>query len=521
MDNTLLLISAGIMLITLLFSVTRQFHILQLNSYYNSRFIAYLRGEFKRKTVCSAVCCAAVTLLAFFSPLSVLIITAATCPIRIWYTLFKMKTAKKRLVFTARIKRMYITLSAVSAVLFALGAFNIMPPHSQAVLSSLLLFCSPFAAMGVNLLNAPLEGALRRKYINDAKHILAGMPSLKVIGLTGSYGKTSTKYILGRLLSEKYNTLITPGSFNTPLGVVRTIRERMAPQTQVFIVEMGAKKTGDIKELCDIVHPTAGIITSVGMQHLDTFGSLDNIINTKFELADAVNAAGGMMYLNLDNEYIRDKSGYAHIGCGVKNGAVRAENISCGRNGLAFDICAFNRRIPVETRLLGRHNVLNIVMAAAVAVDMGLSDDEIAYAVGRLEPVEHRLEMKPFLNGSLLIDDAYNANPEGSLEALSVLGSFAPMKRIVVTPGLVELGECEYECNKALGMSCAEYADEIILVGRQRSKPIADGVSERGFDKNKVHTVDAFTDAAKLLEGLCDRDTVVLFENDLPDNYAK
>ncbi|MBQ2676535.1 MAG: UDP-N-acetylmuramoyl-tripeptide--D-alanyl-D-alanine ligase [Clostridia bacterium] len=521
MTDLFLQITSAVMLIALVITVTRQFHILQQSSYFNLRFWDYLKTLSKGRAVWSFVFAALTVALCFVSALAAMCVAAVTCLVRGIYAVTKSRSAKKKIVFTARVKRMYATLIVLCGLVVAASFFA---PLFCTVLSAVMLTFSPFMAMAVNLINAPIEAAARQWYINDAKKILKSYSNLKIIGLTGSYGKTSTKYILGRILSEKYNVTITPGSFNTLLGVVRTVREHLKPDTQVFVVEMGAKQLKDIKEICDLVHPTMGVITSIGPQHLNTFGSIENVVKTKFELADEVEKNGGVMYLNLDNEYIlKAADNYNHKGYGInyKDGYVYADNVSCTRYGLKFDAHINGRVIPLTTKLLGSHNVLNILAAVAIAVDMGLNDTDIKYAVERLEPVSHRLQLKPFLNGSVLIDDAYNANPSGSVEALNVIGSFAPLKRIVVTPGLVELGEREYECNVTLGEACAKNCDEIILVGIERSKPLAQGVKNQGFDETKLHIVKTFNDAAAMLRNMCDKDTVVLFENDLPDNYAR
>ena len=156
----------------------------------------------------------------------------------------------------------------------------------------LLFIMMPFLVLLANLINRPVERAIDRYYINDAARILRQMPELKIIGVTGSYGKTSVKYFLSALLSVRYNVLYTPGNYNTTLGVVRTVREQMKPFHEIFVCEMGARETGDIKEICDLVHPEYGIITSIGPQHLQSFHTIDNIIATKFELADAVPPSG-------------------------------------------------------------------------------------------------------------------------------------------------------------------------------------------------------------------------------------
>ncbi|OJU14450.1 MAG: hypothetical protein BGN88_14355 [Clostridiales bacterium 43-6] len=515
------------MLVTLLFTMTKQLHLLQLNSYFNKRFLEYLfTADYKNAVLALAVFSVSLVLI-FVSPLGLFILVTVTGIFRILSTIRHMKKAKKKISYTARIKRMYgtaLTLSALSLTAAKLFLYDDLQLMLYCFAVSLALIASPFFTMAINLINTPVEKAIAQYYISDAKKILRSMPGMKVIGITGSYGKTSTKYILGRLLLEKYNVTFTPESYNTLMGVVRTVRERLKSGTQVFVVEMGAKKPGDIKEICDLVKPDMGIITSVGPQHLNTFKSVENIIKTKFELSDAVIAKGGLMFFNHDNAYIKEKAkDLSGVRFSQNNPScdVHAENIAFGRFGLSFDICTKGRRISVTTKLLGNHNILNILAAAAVGIELGLKDIDIKFAVSQLTAVPHRLEMKPFTNGSLLIDDAYNANPEGSAEAVKVLGSFSGMKRIIITPGLVELGEKEYECNFNLGRICADHCDIIILVGAKRSVPLAEGVKSGNFTEENLHVMETFQDALAFVRSICDKNTVVLFENDLPDNYAK
>lgn len=515
------MIAAIISLITLVVTVTRQLHMFQQNSYFCSRFFEYLKQNFKLSSAFSIVFSAISVIFALFLPLICLIFTAVCCAFRIVNTVYKMTHAKVKIKFTARVRRMYYTLLII-CVLLAVLLYSF--PTVLMIISSVLLCITPFVAMLLNLINSPIEALIRRWYVNDAVKTLKNHNKMTVIALTGSYGKTSTKYILSRILSEKFNVAITPGNMNTTLGVVRTIREHLSSDADLFIVEMGAKKTGDIKEICDLVHPDFGIITSIGPQHLNTFGSIENVTNTKFELADDVMKNGGVVYLNCDNEYIKGKSGeYNYKGYGAENKGeyIYAENIVSSRNGIAFDVVCKNERFSLSTKLLGMHNVLNILASVAIALDLGVGINDIKYAVERLSAVEHRLQLKPLFNGAILIDDAYNANPSGSIEAMRVIGSFAPMKRIVVTPGLVELGDAEYECNKALGKAAAENADEIYFVGIERSKPLIDGANKTDFDKDKIHVVKSFADALNELKSKCDKNTVVIFENDLPDTYQK
>ena len=172
-----------------------------------------------------------------------------------------------------------------------------------------------------------------------------------------------------------------------------------------------------------------------------------------------------------------------------------------------------------STKLLGLHNVNNIVAAAAIAHELGVTAAQIQFAVSALKATEHRLELKAWNNGSLLIDDAYNANPEGSLEAVRVLGSFDGMRKVIITPGLIELGSREYECNRALGAEAARHCDEIIFVGKNRSKPLVEGALSEGYDEDRIHVVSSFAEAMSIYAPTADRNSVVLLENDLPDNY--
>ena len=181
-----------------------------------------------------------------------------------------MKNAKKPLVYTARVKRMLVTDTIVSARLMRR---RFLPATKKRALFgfALTLAFMPFLVLIGNFINAPIEKGIRQYYINDAKKMLKACPDLKVIGITGSYGKTSVKYFLSTALKAKYNVLMTPESYNTPMGVVKTIRERLRPTHEIFVCEMGARNVGDIKEICDIVFPDYGIITSIGEQAFGIF----------------------------------------------------------------------------------------------------------------------------------------------------------------------------------------------------------------------------------------------------------
>ncbi len=439
----------------------------------------------------------------------------------------QLKNPKKPLVYTGRVKRLLVFLSVINlAAAAGLLLLDLSFLHDTVFAGMPLFLLMPtvgFGTAAANLVAAPLEAAVRRWYYNDAKRKLKQRDDLIRIGITGSFGKTSCKYILGTILSEKYDVLVPPSSYNTTMGVTRVIREQMQSSNQVLIAEMGARHIGDIKEICNLVKPQYGLLTSVGAQHLETFGSMENIAETKYELIEGL-AEGGCSFFPSDSDICRklfEKTQCEKYMFGIEfEGEVyaRAENIKTGSFGSRFDLVISGERIACETKLLGKHNIANITGCAAVAKRLGLSADEIRLGIRKTAPIEHRLQLFPTRNGITVIDDAFNANPSGVRAAMEVLLTFEGRK-IVVTPGLVELGEREADENRAFGKVMAGVADIVYLVGRKHTKPIYDGLLEGGFERNNIFVFSSLSDAAEMLWRNARAGDVVIFENDLPDNY--
>lgn len=436
---------------------------------------------------------------------------------------------KKPLVWTARAVRIFAAASCLTLVIsagitiFAVKCYGSNPARTlcEAVLGC---YCSShIIILAANYILKPVESAITRRYYNQARNILRSMPDLKIIGITGSFGKTSTKHYLHRILSEQYDTLMTPGSFNTTLGVVRTVREHLKPYNEVFIVEMGAKNIGDIKEICDLVHPHAGIITAVGPQHLESFKTLENVQRTKFELADAL-PSDGIAIVNDDFPKIADRP-VENCRCecyGITNtnATWRATDIVYSSGGTDFKVIGpdgFN--LNLHTRLMGEANVSDLLAAVVCAQTMGVNDKNIAAAIASIEPVEHRLSVKRTPGGITILDDAYNSNPVGSRMAMEVLGAMKGGRRIVITPGMIELGENQYDLNKALGTAIAGNADIAIIVGRYNRDAIIEGIREAGFPEENLIVADTFNEAQQNLGTIARSGDTVLYENDLPDTF--
>ncbi|HEU5200413.1 MAG TPA: UDP-N-acetylmuramoyl-tripeptide--D-alanyl-D-alanine ligase [Ktedonobacterales bacterium] len=459
--------------------------------------------------------------------------------------------AKKPLVYTARAKRLFsaaITISALLALGLAVGLWFALGPAgglqvnavTYAWGAALLLSLGILTVRGViglvlmlaNMVMYPVEAQVRQYYLRQAKGKLARLHP-RVIGITGSYGKTSTKYILSTILSIHYKTLPTPGSFNTPMGICKVINNDLLPEHEVFVVEMGAYKRGEIAELCRIARPEISILTAVGPQHLERFGSIENVMLGKNEIMQALPDGAPAIY-NGDNQYCQRLIEQMRAEGRVKvlsysldvantEAQVVAGDIQVTRQGLRFGVTYRGEhgeeRAEMRSKLLGRHNVSNILAAITAALVCGLSLEEIAKAVERVEPVEHRLQLIAGAGGVTVIDDAYNANPEGVRTALEVLGQFTDGKRVLVTPGMVELGPIEEEENYRFGTLAATSCDVAILVGRKRTQPIARGLREAGFPEQQLFVVGSLNEATEKMKSLVAPGAVVLFANDLPDTY--
>ena len=434
-------------------------------------------------------------------------------------TLEKNKSYIKPLVYTARVKRQIIVFGIlaliISIILVSIDAIIFLIPLLSLFIPWLLIY--PTGAI-----TAPIEASIRTSYQNEARQILKDHSDLIKICITGSYGKTSTKNIIQSMVSEQYNSLMTPASYNTPNGITITIREMLKPIHKVFVCEMGADHVGDIQELVGLVPPTIGVVTSIGPQHLATFGSQENITNEKMQMIEALDE-NGIGVINIDNEFIKNykiknnKPKIVTYGIKDESADYRAKDISYNQNGSSFVVVHGNEEIPIETKLLGELNILNILSAIICARELDIPWDKIQQASQTMPQVEHRLESK-IINQRRFIDDAFNSNPQGAEMALDVL-SMMPNKRFIVTPGMIDLGVKQDEYNKEFGKKMKDKVDHVILVGKTQTKPIYEGLEESGFDMNNVEVVDTVKEAFTIVYKKATNEDTILLENDLPDAF--
>ena len=442
------------------------------------------------------------------------------------YCAASRRALKVPLVNTARARRIYVLnvlLLAVLAFALALGgnaaAYYTAPEIVDrlrylplALLPLLLPVLIPVAAG----MERPFSAVRNRKFVNAAQVKLRNASCIK-IAITGSFGKTSVKNCLATILSERFRVLATPESFNTPLGIARTVDTADLSQADVFIAEMGARRTGDIARLCELVCPDHCILTGICDQHLQTFGSMDAIVAAKSEIF-AGTKAGGYAVVGMD-EYtaqieVPDTLQRVSVG---EHGECAAADVRSTAEGVRFKLLLGIRQIEVGSKLLGAHSAQNIALAAALAYKLGMTKEEIAAGIEKIDHVPHRLQPMD-AGGVTVLDDAYNANVRGAAEAVETLRLFGG-KRFVVTPGIVELGVLEEQENAVLGAKLVGL-DRIILVGATLVLAVKNGYLAAGGAAENLTVVPTLEKAQAILAAKLRSGDAVLFLNDLPDLYA-
>ena len=522
----------------------------QLEEYNNARFLAWARQKWQRVLDWPELAALPVIFIAWLAAgapasfiLTALALTAA--PVAAFFLIRRANAVKiKPLVFTARLKRLVgagallVLLLAGGLSLFVLqsGAtvqslLEPAPPASQAFLigSLALALLGQLVVIDImlaNLLVYPIEELLRRRYIAAAGKVLAEVDPL-VIGITGSYGKTSTKELLAHILAARYEVYKTPKSFNTLMGICKVIREELKPHHRYFIVEMGAYKPGEIARICRLVKPRYAILTAVGLQHLERFKSIENVAKAKYELIQALPQDGAAVF-NADDPMcleLSNKTGGKVRRYGMENPAVCdvfARNIVLSSDGTSFELFVkeTGQWYPVKTHLLGRHNVSNIMAAFLLARECGVGVKGTIFAIATALPFAHRLQLVKSENDVLYIDDSYNSNPIGARMALEVLGVYQNGRRILVTPGYAELGPIQAAEHEKLGELAGGVCDYVILVGNEtRTSQIQAGALRSKIDPGHILCYNALSQVKEFFVSFLKPGDMVLFENDLPDNY--
>lgn len=333
---------------------------------------------------------------------------------------------------------------------------------------------------------------------------------LRVIGITGSVGKSTTKELVAEVLSNRYKTFKNPGNYNNEIGLPLTILE-LTPYHECAVLEMGFYVPGEIKFLCDIAKPSIGVVTNIGTVHAERAGSQETIARGKSELIEAL-PQSGYAILNFDDPYVRimaENSNAIVFFYGLDPQAdLWADQIEgLGLEGIRFRLHFRHEVLTLRIPLLGRHSVHTALRAAAVGLVCGLSWQEIIAGL-RFGHTQLRLVVARSQTGALLIDDSYNASPQSTLAALNLLMEMDG-RRVAVLGDMLELGQYEETGHQMIGIRCAEVADELITVG-ERARIIARAAQNAGMPADKITVLDSPEAAVDLLKTGLAQDDVAL-----------
>lgn len=441
------------------------------------------------------------------------------------------KGSKKNLNITERVKRILLPafgLIAISGlwVFFAPTFFWLWIVTLQLI---------PLWIVLSNTLLHPFEMRTQKKFWVEAHNKLLDYKPT-VIGITGSFGKTSVKHILGHILKMHAPTLVTPGSVNTPMGITRIIRENLQPEHQYFVVEMGAYGPGSIQRLCDLTPPDIGIITAIGHAHYERFKTLEAVAETKYELATSAIKNSGKVFVHertLRFEYTRAIL-QAHSDkfflCGetpqptdhsyLRPGDLEIQSIEQRMEGLFIRFIWKSKFYTLEAPLYGLHHGHNLALAFATAFELGINPADIQTALSSLKQIQHRLEVKPQNDGTTIIDDAYNSNPAGFKSALELLATIGKARKILITPGMVELGKAHDDAHQKIGEYAGQICDVALVVKSERIPTFISGFKTTGGSKTLIE-VETFADAQRWIMTNKQPGDTILLENDLPDIYER
>jgi len=451
---------------------------------------------------------------------------------------------KKKFIRTQRVTRIIGAGFAVSAVflfLLNLASTSIPLPDIQIIQIAIVsteafigFLLAPVWLILGNILMIPVEAYKRNRFLKQASQVLETIRP-KIIGITGSYGKTTTKNFLHDIMSVRYRTYATPKSYNTLMGISLAINRDLTDDYSVeyFISEMGAYVAGEIERICKLTPPDISIVTEIGPQHLERFGTLENVKLAKYEIITNL-APDGVAVFNWDNPYIQEMvaQGYPNTRLTVSReltvGEAKKQNITWLATdiqetlaGLSFTITNIqtDEQEHITTAIVGEHNVTNLLLSTAVAYHEGIPLRDITFRIRTLQPAESRLVTQTTAEGITIINDAYSANPKGVISALKVLGMYQTGKRLLITPGMIELGDLHEIENRKLGELATQYASDIILVGRDQTKPIFEGIKSTSFEMSNVQVKDTLSEAVEWYQANLKSGDTVLFLNDLPDTY--
>lgn len=441
-----------------------------------------------------------------------------------------LKSSKKKLVLTSRVRRIlwvsiFIELACLIVVSTLCSSITNITTHIWHFFGiALLIQLTPVIMVIANGVLIPVEAVIQNKYLNEASSKLNQVQPT-IIGITGSYGKTSMKHLLAQVLQSHEPTLATPGSVNTLMGITRIIREQLKRDDRFFVVEMGAYGIGSIQKLCGLTPPNAAIVTIVGLAHYERFKSVETVATAKSELPQAV-GKDGIVVLNADCPHCRamkDKTQAQVYFYGEQKDEYPLDcwlkHTETNEQGTRMELELNGKAYTLQLPLFGKHQAHNAAGAFLLGVKLGVPPVSAVAALQQMQQVSHRLVVTKDSAGVITIDDAYNSNPDGFRSALEVLQTMPGQRKILVTPGMVELGECSIVEHQKIAEIAAQVCDWIVIVAGKRIPEFKEGLTQHGMPDKNIIERNTLDEARDWLTYHVKEGDVVLFENDLPDLY--
>lgn len=500
-------------------------HVFQQDDYDSARFMRWIvnRRAFDRKaSLCVFVLAFPALLLPLFAPIFEMVAALVLAVIG-WVEADPREIGKKKLAMTQRATRINWTAFSLLAALALLGAFFSLHLFFWALLIQLV----PLALAAANTILKPFESGVQKKYWDEAHAKLLDLKPF-TIGITGSFGKTSTKHILAHVLSQFAPTLATPGSINTPMGIARVVRETLTPHHKYFVCEMGAYGEGSIKTLCELAPPDAAVLITVGHAHYERYKSLDAVARAKCELPEAAVANSGWAVMGsdtLDFEYTRQfidqhRDRVLLVGARMADD-LRIVDVGQTVDGITVTVDFRGGTYKLSAPLYGLHHATNMALAFAVACRIGMEPALVITALKTVPQIRHRLEVIHQSSGAIVIDDAYNSNPAGFSAALSTLTLLGKnRRRILISPGMIELGAAHASEHARIGAQAANDCDVFLPVSPLRITAMVEAFRAHAPHKLVVPCA-TFAQAQKWLSENMAYNDIVLLENDLPDLYER
>lgn len=457
--------------------------------------------------------------------------------------IFPPSSLRKQAVWTSKAKALTLLSLIIQLILSIAISYLITLSFNLNLISFLIillfttyfLFISSFffLAQSQDIL-LPLETYKKNKIIKKASKKIHNLKdrnqNLKIIGITGSYGKTTMKEVIKEILGIKFKVVSTFENQNTPIGISRKILNDVDESTEVFIVEMGEYVKGDVDKICKITPPDISIITGINEAHLERYGTMQNAIDTKFEIVENTKPEG-LVLLNADDEltvsnYERFESDKTIQWFSSKNNKLsryKVENVDLDMKnlGLNFEVrdLEFDSMLIFKTKFLAEYAIGNVIASLIIGRELGMNDNQIKIGANKIKPVEHRLEPSMLSDDILLIDDTYNGNSDGIKEGISLLKKFKNRRKVYITPGLVETGELSEDIHLEIGKQLSSVADIVVLIRNSVTEFIEKGLLESGFNKENIIWFENGKETYSSLRTFVKGGDVVMMQNDWSDNY--